>query len=262
MKGKSTFSTCEVGLIESLIRQRCNAGRSEQKNIRDKMRSLGFYGRDDYGIVDMTIEKFRKLIESGRIKVTDAEQSCSKSAVVVEQNKNVVVNQHMKSGLEAWVGDNPVVLILGTFPGEKSLATQAYYQDRAHNSFYKIIEQLFERPVGMSDRDFITKHHIALWDCMKEADRPGSLDSNIKSYVPNDIEGFLNLHPTISTIILNGTGGTTKIFEQNFSVAKLKQKYNIIQLPSTSNSFSIMSFDEKKQSWQVLKKIVDENIEK
>ena len=243
MKGKSSFNKREVELIESLILQRCNADKSQQKNIRSKMRNLGFYG-SDYGVKDMTIEKFHGLIESGQIKVLDAGDERSLS---------------FKNGLEAWVGENPIVLILGTFPGEKSLASQAYYQNKSHNSFYKIMESLFERPMGMSDKEFVTQNHIALWDCMKEVDRIGSLDSNIKSYVPNEIEGFLNCHPTISTIILNGTGETTSVFEQNYPINNLMQNYKIISLPSTSNSLA-KSFEEKKQSWKIVKEIIDEEI--
>ena len=243
MKGKSIFNKREVELIESLILQRCNAGKSQQKNIRSKMRNLGFYG-SDYGVKDMTIEKFHGLIESGQIKVLDAGDERSLS---------------FKNGMEAWVGENPIVLILGTFPGEKSLASQAYYQNKSHNSFYKIMESLFERPMGMSDKEFVTQNHIALWDCMKEADRKGSLDSNIKSYMPNEIEGFLNCHPTISTIILNGTGETTSVFEQNYPINNLMQNYKIISLPSTSNSLA-KSFEEKKQSWKIVKEIIDEEI--
>ena len=258
MKGKSVFSNREVELIESLIRQRCNAGKSQQKNIRSKMRDLGFYG-SDYGVKDMTIEKFHGLIKSGFIKVSDAGQFISKPAIKTVVSKNNEGNHSLKTGLEAWVGENPIVLILGTFPGEKSLSAQAYYQDRAHNSFYKIMETLFDRPVGISDKDFITQNHITLWDCMKEADRKGSLDSNIKSYVPNEIERFLALYPTITTIVLNGTGETTKIFEQNFAVAKMGQKYRVISLPSTSNSLA-KAFDEKLEAWRIVKEIIDEQI--
>jgi hypoxanthine-DNA glycosylase len=243
MKGKSSFNKREVELIESLILQRCNADKSQQKNIRSKMRNLGFYG-SDYGVKDMTIEKFHGLIESGQIKVLDAGDERSLS---------------FKNGMEAWVGENPIVLILGTFPGEKSLASQAYYQNKSHNSFYKIMESLFERPMGMSDKEFVTQNHIALWDCMKEADRIGSLDSNIKSYVPNEIESFLTHHPTISAIVLNGTGETTRVFEQNFPINSLMKKYKIISLPSTSNSFP-KTFEEKLQSWKIVKEIINEQI--
>ena len=121
------------------------------------------------------------------------------------------------------------------------------------------METLFDRPVGISDKDFITQNHIALWDCMKEADRKGSLDSNIKSYVPNEIERFLALYPTITTIVLNGTGETTKIFEQYFAVAKMGQKYRVISLPSTSNSLA-KALDEKLEAWRIVKEIIDEQI--
>ena len=258
MKGKSVFSKREVELIESLIRQRCNADKSQQKVIRSKMRSLGFYG-SDYGVFDMTIEKFRGLIASGQIKVSDAKQVISAPTSTVEKINNHKTDSPMKAGLDAWAGDNPIVLILGTFPGEKSLSAQAYYQNRVHNSFYKIMETLFNRPVGISDKEFITQNHISLWDCMKEADRKGSLDSNIKSYVPYEIESFLALHPTITTIVLNGTGDTTKIFEQNFAVARLEQKYRVISLPSTSNSLP-KSFEEKLVVWHIVKEIIDEQI--
>lgn len=258
MKGKNLFSKREVELIESLIQQRCNAERSQQKGIRNKMRNLGFYG-SDYGVTDMTIEKFHCLIKSGKIKISDANNSNESSDAFIVENKKALSKQSMKIGLDAWIGENPIVLILGTFPGEKSLASQAYYQNKSHNSFYKIMETLFERPFGISDKEFITQHHIALWDCMKKADREGSLDSNIKTYVPNEIESFLTCHPTISSVILNGTRETKRVFEQNFPVKKLMQKYQIISLPSTSNSLG-KTFVEKLQSWKVVKEIIDEQI--
>ena len=255
MKGKNEFTQSEINEIVDLIRQRCSADREEQKNIRNKMRRIGFYGRDDFGIFDMTEEKFYRLIESKKIIIKDSSKAKVPS-VSSNRDTNTLTNNNLKNGLEAWCGDTPYVLILGTFPGEKSLAAQAYYQNKSYNSFYKIMESLFERQSGMSDKDFIINNHIALWDCMKEADREGSLDANIKGYVANDVEKFLSLHPTITTIVLNGIGDTTKTFEKNFSVEELKHKYSILSLPSTSNSNSI-SFDEKLNSWRIIKEIVE-----
>ncbi len=68
----------------------------------------------------------------------------------------------------------------------------------------------------MTDKEFLFSHHISLWDCMKEAEREGSLDTSIKDYVPNEIEKFLFLHPTITTIIINGTGKTDKYLRRTF----------------------------------------------
>lgn len=71
MKGKNKFSTEEANELRMLIRQRCNTESSKQKSIRDKMRKIRFYGRDDFGIVDMTIEKFDNLIRTGQIIIED-----------------------------------------------------------------------------------------------------------------------------------------------------------------------------------------------
>ena len=69
MKGKNEFTKEKIAQLKSLITERCKADSSKQKGIRAKMRRLGFYGGDDFGINDMTIEKFEQLIKSEKIKV-------------------------------------------------------------------------------------------------------------------------------------------------------------------------------------------------
>jgi len=255
MKGKNVFNKSEVEQIASLIIKRCNSASAQQKAIRAKMRSLGFYG-SDFGITDMTIEKFLHLIESGQISVSDNCCFAKVSAKAKDEKEQSYGAGQMKGGLEPWIGNNPRLLILGTFPGEKSLMSQAYYQNKAHNSFFKLMESLFKRPAGISDKEFIINNHIALWDCMKEADRDGSLDSNIKSYLPNDIEGLLTSHPSILAIVLNGTGETTKVFEQNFSGVSIKWNRKIISLPSTSNSLA-KPFEKKLEEWSIIKDLIN-----
>ena len=55
MKGKNVFSQSEYDELERLVIRRVNAPSSQQKRIRDQMRALGFYGRDDFGITDLRI---------------------------------------------------------------------------------------------------------------------------------------------------------------------------------------------------------------
>ncbi len=69
MKGKDTFTLEEISELRNLIRERIKADKSRQKVIRAKMRKIGFYGLDDFGIVDMQPADFERLINSGRIKV-------------------------------------------------------------------------------------------------------------------------------------------------------------------------------------------------
>lgn len=69
MKGKDVFSRDEIKQLQELISMRVKAPSDKQKGIRQKMRDIGFYGGDDFGIKDMTLEKFNKLITDKRIKI-------------------------------------------------------------------------------------------------------------------------------------------------------------------------------------------------
>ena len=259
MKGKNAFTQEEKEELIFLIRKRCSASREEQKSIRSRMRRFGFFGGDDFGITDMTVEKFNNLISTGDIFIIGESKSSPIGTINPLVEKAPDLSDNSKKGLEAWCGEEPYVLILGTLPGDESLRLQAYYQNKSQNSFYKIMERLFDRRTEVSDKDFILSHHIALWDCMNEADREGSTDAKIKneSIVPNEIEQFLFLHPTITTICLNGTGKTTDTFNNYFCIEELKKKYDIISLPSTSNLNGSMNFEEKLNAWSVVKKIVE-----
>ncbi len=69
MKGKNKFTIAEIGELRQLIRQRISADRSKQKSIRRRMRDIGFYGKDDFGITDLHPADFENLINSGLIIV-------------------------------------------------------------------------------------------------------------------------------------------------------------------------------------------------
>ena len=63
MKGKSIFTTAEAEQIEALIEQKLKADSSKQKGIREKIRKLGFYAKDDFKITGgYTVADFRRLV--------------------------------------------------------------------------------------------------------------------------------------------------------------------------------------------------------
>ena len=72
---KDTFTMDEVKELCVLIIRRCKASKlgdkNKQKNLREKMRKLGFYGGKFFGERDMDLCRFHKLIESGRLKIID-----------------------------------------------------------------------------------------------------------------------------------------------------------------------------------------------
>jgi hypothetical protein len=75
MKGKSKFTSAEIAKLEYLIKLRIKTPSSGQKAIRNKMRKLGFFGHDDFGITNMQVSDLHRLINTGRIKVSDGSKN-------------------------------------------------------------------------------------------------------------------------------------------------------------------------------------------
>ena len=171
------------------------------------------------------------------------------------KNKRSMDNPH-KFGLSPWVGINPKVLILGTMAGDTSIKAQSYY-DSPLNPFWKIMIDIFNPTpdeLALSKKEFITSRGIALWDCIASGVRLNSSDSSFseRTLSGNDIQGFLDDHPTIHTIILNGTSTTVKYFKRFCNVTKPVQ---VVELPSTA---SMITYKNKVSAWNVLKKLLNE----
>ena len=131
--------------------------------------------------------------------------------------KKITATGNVKSGNAPWVGEYPVVLILGTLPSDVSIREQAYYQNKSYNSFWKIMHALWPNDALLGDKEFVKAHHIALWDCFHSAEREGNMDSGFGAIKkPNNMQDFLQKHPSIKAIILNGTGETTDSFRLLF----------------------------------------------
>lgn len=71
LKGKDTFTSNEIKELKELIKLRNKVSASEQKGIRQKMRDIGFYGRDDWGITNLKINDLDILIAENKIKISD-----------------------------------------------------------------------------------------------------------------------------------------------------------------------------------------------
>ena len=148
--------------------------------------------------------------------------------------------------------ENAEILILGTMPGAMSLLKQEYYAHK-QNHFWKIMFTLFGAlpiPEKFEDRIKILKqNHIALWDVLANCEREGSLDSNIKNHIENDILGLLKSHPKIKTIVFNGQQ-SQKFFLKKFGVI---DGIRFCVMPSTSPAYTL-KFENKLEAWsQILR---------
>jgi hypoxanthine-DNA glycosylase len=155
----------------------------------------------------------------------------------------------LRTGLPAIVGANPRVLILGSFPSEKSLATGEYYAN-TRNQFWRLLGALigFDAELPYADRiDAVTGAGVALWDVVHSCRRVGSLDANIdrKTLVLNDFSAFLAQHPTIERGFVNGLTAYTLFQRADIALPAAR-------LPSSSGALT-MSFADKLAAWKVVR---------
>ena len=154
------------------------------------------------------------------------------------------------TGFLPLTGDAPRVLILGSFPSRQSLLHSEYYGN-PRNHFWKIMEALFAVDHTLPYRkrtEYLTRHHIALWDVVRTCARKGSADEEIRQPLFNDIGGFLTAHPTVRLIVLNGNAAGTYYRRMDLS----PPRDNHI-LPSTSPANTRYTLAEKVRAWEIVR---------
>jgi double-stranded uracil-DNA glycosylase len=153
-------------------------------------------------------------------------------------------------GLGPVAGPSPRVLILGSFPSQKSLLHLEYYGN-PQNHFWKIMETLFAIDVSLpyaTRLELVRQNHIALWDVVGSCSRPGSADSAIRGQVFNDIAGFAASHPTLRLVALNGSTAA-RFYTKMKDIPKIPFR----TLPSTSPANTRYTLAKKTELWSVIK---------
>lgn len=156
------------------------------------------------------------------------------------------MTEPMREGLPPVVGDDARVLLLGSFPSERSLVTGEYYANR-RNQFWPLMAELFAFDVDLPypERiDAVTGHGVALWDVVHSCRRVGSMDAKIDkaSVVVNDVGALLADHQGIRQIFVNGLTAL-ELFE-----ARVQTELPTSRLPSSSGALP-MSFVDKLARW-------------
>jgi hypoxanthine-DNA glycosylase len=143
------------------------------------------------------------------------------------------------------------ILILGSLPGQRSIARQQYYA-HPQNAFWPIMDELFGIRGCYSERlKQLLQCRIALWDVLERSVRPGSLDARIvlDSVRANDFAGFLRAHPDIGLIAFNGKKAE-QMFSRLVDSRMLSHKVRLTGLPSTSAAYAAMPFSGKLALWR------------
>ena len=158
------------------------------------------------------------------------------------------------------VDEQTKVLIVGSMPGVQSLEKQQYYGN-PRNHFWGIIGDITGTNVPEQYEErlaLVKKHRIGLWDVIRECERAGSLDSNIKNEIPNDFVTLFQQYPQIEAIFFNGTKAYD-VFKKKLGFELLAER-EYYKMPSTSPvpGRNIKTFEEKVEVWSALKKYIVE----
>jgi len=147
------------------------------------------------------------------------------------------------------------VLVLGSLPGQASLAAHQYYA-QPRNAFWPLMGRLFDAGPEHAYEERLrrlVRARVALWDVCASALRPGSLDHRIErsSVAPNDFKGFFETHRDIAAIFFNGA--TAERLYLTLARPTLPDALAAIatrRLPSTSPAHAGLSFAQKLEAWR------------
>lgn len=144
------------------------------------------------------------------------------------------------------------LLILGSLPGDKSLAAQEYYGNR-QNRFWSLISEVIGVELDALSYpcrlEALLHHGVGLWDVVADAYRSGSLDSQIRDRQENDLVGLLKRFPQVHTLAFNG-GTAARLGIKK--LGKQASTYRIVFLPSSSPAYTL-SFADKLAQWHKLR---------
>lgn len=146
------------------------------------------------------------------------------------------------------------LLILGSMPGELSLAAGQYYA-APRNRFWSVAGALFsfdpELPYE-SRLSALKGAGVALWDVLQSCERKGSLDASIveSTEVPNDFTGFLEAHRDVRAIAFNGQKAA-KSFDRRLALpTTVHDRVAFLTLPSTSAANARTGYDGLVEQWR------------
>lgn len=142
------------------------------------------------------------------------------------------------------------ILILGSFPSVKS-REEGFFYAHPQNRFWKVLAGVYEDEVPKSvedKRDFLMKHHVAVWDVIHSCDIVGSSDSSIRNVVVNDLNRILQT-ASIRRICVNGKKAEQLYMRYIYPQIRIKP----MVLPSTSPANAVKNIESLVQAWSCIR---------
>jgi TDG/mug DNA glycosylase family protein len=160
-----------------------------------------------------------------------------------------------RTGLPPVARSDARLFVLGSLPGDASLAAQRYY---AHptNQFWRLLgsaigEEL--QPLSYEARlNRLAERRVGLWDVIASAARRGSLDQAIREADHNRIQHLLHNFRELRAVAFNGS--TAAAIGRKL-IGEAPPDVRLIDLPSSSAA-NTKSLAEKAAAWSALREFV------
>ena len=156
----------------------------------------------------------------------------------------------VKHGLPPIARDDARLFILGSLPGDASLASKRYYA-HPQNAFWRLIGSVVGddlQTLDYADRLERLKHNrIGLWDVVAHAQRKGSLDQAIRVAGHNPLVDYFAGFADLEAVAFNGSTAAA-IGRRLLSGL---DRLTLVDLPSSSPA-NTRPFAEKAQEWAKL----------
>lgn len=145
------------------------------------------------------------------------------------------------------------VLILGSLPGDASLAAEQYYA-HPRNQFWPIVGEVIGRDlVSLAYPERLAAlltARIGLWDTVASARRSGSLDGAIREVETASLPELTAGLPQLCAIGFNGSI-SARIGRKALGY---DDRFTLLDLPSTSPAYCAITVAQKQQKWNLLRK--------
>lgn len=146
------------------------------------------------------------------------------------------------------------ILILGSFPSVKS-REEGFYYGHPRNRFWAMLAGIWDEtaPVDIEEKkQFILRHHLALYDAIESCDIIGSSDSSIRNVKPADLREIIE-NARIKKILANGK--TAGKYFCKYQEEAYQDMFKV--MPSTSPANAAVSLEQLIKCWSV--ELLDEN---
>lgn len=144
-------------------------------------------------------------------------------------------------------------MVLGSLPGEASLAAERYYA-HPRNQFWLLLGSVLNEALmdlryeGRLER--LLERGVGLWDTVAQAERRGSLDGAMRAVAPNPLRELVGELPALRAIAFNG-GTAGRVGRGALGPTSL----HLIDLPSSSPALTL-PFAVKAERWAALRSYV------